>query len=176
MAKVAFSKLKCKVNDSVTELKLNDEITIEVKQYLPIQEKLKLIGKVLEWAHEPDFNYSNPVKMDVYYFIEMVLAYTNITLTEKQYMETPKIYDLLSSSGILNMIFEAIPQSEKDMIYQGIERTVKSVYAYETSILGILDAIKQNYNAMELDVEELKNNLASEENFELVKGLLTNLN
>jgi hypothetical protein len=47
MAKVPFSKLKCKIDDSVKEVKLTDDIVIEVKQYLPIQEKLELIGKVI---------------------------------------------------------------------------------------------------------------------------------
>ena len=38
MAKVPFSKLKCKINEEIKQVKLNNEITIEVKQYLPIQE------------------------------------------------------------------------------------------------------------------------------------------
>ena len=40
MAKVAYSKLKLKTKDDVKLIQLNDEITIEVKQYLPIQDKL----------------------------------------------------------------------------------------------------------------------------------------
>ena len=66
MAKVPFSKLKCKINEEIKQVKLNDEITIEVKQYLPIQEKLALIGRVIELAHMQDENYSNPVKAAVF--------------------------------------------------------------------------------------------------------------
>jgi hypothetical protein len=47
MAKVPFTKLKLKTDDSVKHIQISDEITIEVRQYLPIQEKLKLIGDVV---------------------------------------------------------------------------------------------------------------------------------
>ena len=61
MAKVPFTKLKCKINIDEVPVQIGEE-TIAVKQYLPIQEKLGLIGKVVMAAHEQDENYSNPVK------------------------------------------------------------------------------------------------------------------
>ena len=42
MAKVAFSKLGLKINNDVKTVVFNEQ-TIEVKQYLPIEEKLNLI-------------------------------------------------------------------------------------------------------------------------------------
>ena len=54
MAKVSFTKLKCKIDDSVKQVELNDEISIEVKQYLPVQEKLALIGRVIMQAKVKD--------------------------------------------------------------------------------------------------------------------------
>ena len=47
MAKVAFSKLDLKKNQEVTNLQINDEISIEVKRYLPIGEKLKMISEIV---------------------------------------------------------------------------------------------------------------------------------
>ena len=64
MAKVAFSKLKCKINETEVPVQIGEEIVM-VKQYLPIQDKLALIGRVIERAHEEDYNFSNPVKADV---------------------------------------------------------------------------------------------------------------
>ena len=175
MAKVAFSKLKCKINDSIKEVKLNDEITIEVKQYLPIQEKLALIGRVVELAHEQDANYSNPVKAAVYKDLEIVFAYTNLTFTDKQKEEPAKLYDLLLSSGYLKTILDNIPCEEYCIIGNGIYDSIKSVYAYQNSIFGILDNLKQDYSNLNLDVNEISSKLTNPESLDLVKDILTKL-
>ena len=65
MARIPFTKLKCKINTDEIPVQIGDE-TIAVKQYLPIQEKLELISKVIMQAHEQDENYSNPVKAGIY--------------------------------------------------------------------------------------------------------------
>ena len=127
MAKVSFTKLKCKVETSITHIEWEGE-TIEVKQYLPIQEKLALIGRVIMQAHEQDENYSNPVKVDVFRGLEMIFAYTNISFTDKQKEDLPKLYDMIDAvienhsmrvqTGVLNEIMtEAValqqPPSDK---------------------------------------------------------------
>ena len=120
MAKVSFTKLKCKVETSITHVEWEGE-TIEVKQYLPIQEKLALIGRVITQAHEQDENYSNPVKVDVFRELEMIFAYTNISFTDKQKEDLPKLYDMIYCSGLLKTIKDAIPDDEKNDILFGIE-------------------------------------------------------
>ena len=176
MAKVSFTKLKCKIDDSVKQVKLNDEITIEVKQYLPVQEKLALIGRVITQAHEQDENYSNPVKVEVFRELEMVYTYTNISFTDKQKEEPAKLYDLLVCSGVLKAIKDAIPSDEKSNIVFGIEDSVEAVYKYQNSILGVLDTIKTDYKNMDLDINKLRENIADPELLELVNGIVSNLN
>ena len=46
MAKVAFSKLGLKVNQDIKTIEFNGQ-NIEVKQYLPIQDKLRLISNII---------------------------------------------------------------------------------------------------------------------------------
>ena len=46
MAKVSFNKLDLKKNQEVVTLKYND-IEFEVKQYLPIDDKIKSLGGIL---------------------------------------------------------------------------------------------------------------------------------
>lgn len=157
MAKVPFSKLKCKINEDIKELQLSDDITIEVKQYLPIQEKLKLIGRVVELAHEEDYNYSNPVKANVFTELEMVFAYTNLSFTDKQKEEPSKLYDLLVSSGALGKILITIPLDEVTVICEGVGKSIESIYEYQNSILGVLDSITHNYDYTKVNVEDLNN-------------------
>ena len=55
MAKVAYTKLKCTVNENKVPVQIGEN-TIAVKQYLPINEKLELIGRVINQSHEEDHN------------------------------------------------------------------------------------------------------------------------
>lgn len=174
MAKIPYSKLSCKINSDVQVINFND-INIEVKQYLPIQEKLALIGKVVEISHEEDYNYSNPVKRGVYATIEIIAAYTNITFTEKQREDTPKLYDAIHSVGLDNAVFSAIPEEELRAVRDGIELSVDSIYAYQHSVLGILDVIKQDYSAVDNEATELQQKIRDPKNLELLKDILTKL-
>lgn len=176
MAKIAFSKLKLKVDDSVKEVKLTDEIIIEVKQYLPIQEKLALIGRVIELAHMQDENYSNPVKAAAFRDLEIVECYTNISFTDKQKEDPAKLYDLLYSTGTMNMILDNIPEDEYLNIKIGIKDSIEAIYKYHNSVLGILDTIKEEYDDMQLGVSEIAQDLVNNENFAFVKDMLTNIN
>ena len=59
MAKIGFIKLGLKPNNEIQYIEFNEQM-IEVKQYLPVEEKLELITKVLELSHDSN-NFSNPV-------------------------------------------------------------------------------------------------------------------
>lgn len=175
MAKVPFTKLKLKVNEDSIPLQIGDE-TIAVKQYLPIQEKLELIGNVVMQAHEQDANYSNPVKAGAYRDLEVVFAYTNISFTDKQKEDLPKLYDMLASTGVLRQIIEAIPEQEYSEVCCGVWNSIDAIYKYQNSVLGLLDTIKTDYNNMKLDIDSLNQAITDPEMLEFVKGLLTNVN
>ena len=175
MAKIAYSKLKCKVNDSVATIKIDDEISIEVKQYLPVQEKLQLIGRVVEFAHEQDANYSNPVKASVYRDIEVVFAYTNISFTEKQKEDVAKLYDQLSSSGLLEKIITAIPKDEYDYLCSGVWQSIDAIYAYQNSILGILDNVRKEQNSIQFDLDKAVGAIQDPQTMTFLKQVLTEL-
>lgn len=171
MAKIPFSKLKCKINEEIKTISFNDE-TIEVKQYLPIQDKLGLISRVVEFAHEQDHNYSNPVKADVFRDLEIVFNYTNISFTDKQKEDIAKLYDQMYSSGLLNAIMTAIPADERNDIGVGVYDSIESIYKYQNSALGILDGIKSGYNQTEFDVAKLQETVKGLADSPLVKDIM----
>lgn len=170
MAKVPFTKLKCKINEDSIPVQIGEEV-IAIKQYLPIQEKLGLIGRVTELAHEQDFNFSNPVKAGVYRDLEVVFAYSNISFTDKQKEDLPKLYDMLYSSGVLKMVIDAIPEDEYMEIVWGVKDSIEAVYQYQNSALGILDTIKTDYSNMDVNIGELKNKIQDPEFATLLKTI-----
>lgn len=175
MAKVSFNKLGLKINSQVETVDFNGE-TIEVKQYLPIQQKLKMIGDILNAAHETENNYSNPVKVEVLIALEIIFNYTNINFTDKQKEDSPKLYDLLYSSGLVNQIIQKIPSSEVAFVASGVRETSKAIYDYKNSVFGILNAVSQEYKDLDLDIENLTQKISEPENLSFVKDVLTKLN
>lgn len=174
MAKVPFTKLKCKLNIEEVSVPFGEE-NIVIKQYLPIQDKLELIGEIIMQAHEQDENYSNPVKSDVFIELGIVFSYTNISFTDKQKEDLPKLYDILQTSGVIKLVMDNIPAKEIDTIYSGVWRSTDSIYKYQNSVLGILDTIKADYADLDFDAEELKEKIANPENLDLLKNVLTKL-
>ena len=173
MAKIGFIKLGLKPNNEIQTIEFNEQ-TIEVKQYLPVEEKLELITKVLELSHDSK-NFSNPVKVSVYTTLEIIEKYTNVNFTEKQKENPTKLYDLLVGNGFAAAVIKAIPEPEYDEILTGIKQTIKSVYKYQNSILGILDTVSQDYSNLNLDATEIQKKLADPNNMELLKGIMTKL-
>ena len=171
MAKVAFSKFGLKPNSEIKTITWGGQ-DIEVIQYLPIQKKLGLIGRVISQAHEQDANYSNPVKIEVYTALETIFEYTNITFTEKQKEDIPKLYDTIYSSGLWQAVMDAIPVDEIDTIMNGVVDSIEAIYKYQNSALGIVEAIKGDMDAIEkIDIESMKKALAEMTESPLVKEI-----
>ena len=173
MAKIAFSKLALTKNTEVASFDWNGQ-TIEVKQYLPIQEKLELIASVLNQCQDEN-NFINEAKIALFMDLEMVYRYTNINFTEKQKEDPAKLYDLLAGSGFFDDVFTVIPQGEYKSIVIWLSKTAEHIYAYRNSVYGILDALNTDYNNLELDAEALKKNIADPNSLTLLKDVLTKL-
>ena len=173
MAKISFTKLALTKNTDVASFDWNGQ-TIEVKQYLPIQEKLELISSVLNQCQDEN-NFINEAKIALFMDLEMVYRYTNINFTEKQKEDPAKLYDLLAGSGFFDDVFTVIPQREYKSIVMWLSKTAEHIYEYRNSIYGILDAMNTDYSNLELDAEKLKQNIADPNSLTLLKDVLTKL-
>ena len=175
MARFPYTKLNAKVNQEVKEIAVEGvETPIEVRQYLPVDEKLGLIGRVIELAHDTN-NFSNPLKVEVYLTLEVIQAYTNIAFTEKQKENVTKLYDSLASSGWINKIYEVIPEEEMTTLVSALEDTIKAFYAYRNSVLGVMEAVSQDYSDLNFDINNLQEKLGNSENVELLRDILGRL-
>lgn len=173
MAKVAFTKLGLKVNQEKLVVKFNEQ-EIEVEQYLPINEKLELISRVLNFASDEN-NFANPIKLDIYLTLEILFAYTNINFTDKQKEDTTKLYDLVTSSGLVETVFSVLPQEEYDALAYGLKTSAEAIYTYRNSIMGILDIIGSDYSNLNLDAEEIQKKIGDPDNLALLKNIMTKL-
>ena len=174
MAKVSFTKLGLKKQEEVEILKWNDQ-EIEIKQYLPIQEKLNLVSTIINESIDIN-NYYNPAKIYIYTILETIMFYTNINLTEKQQEDVAKTYDLFVSSGLSKEIFDRINPYEYAQIKAWVNETVNSLYSYKHSVLGILETIKEDYSDAEFKAEDIQKQFSDHpEDLQLLKDILDKL-
>lgn len=177
MAKVPFTKLGAKVNGSDCRCSYyNDdqEIFYEIKQYLPIEEKLDLVSNVIN-ASVDNYGYYNPMRVKIFLVLEMVQAYTNLGFTPKMLENPFKLYDLLVSTGIFNEVISSISQDDWKDIQDSVWATIDSIYKYKNSVVGILESIGSDYENLNLDAQQIQATLADPNNMELLKNILQKL-
>lgn len=173
MAKVSFTKLGLSKNQEVKEVKFNEQ-TIEVKQYLPVNDKLMLISDVINSSMSEN-NFANPVQVSVFTTIGILEYYTNINFTEKQKEDPAKLYDLVISNDFAGKIMEVIPEEEYEQLIDGIEESIEAYYKYRNSVMGILDAVSNDYSNLNLDASKIQKELGDPANMTLLREVLTKL-
>lgn len=174
MAKVNLTKLnKIKSLDPI-DIKIGEE-TISVVQYLPLEKKLTVMQNIIEQAGNNEEGFYNIVKLSVFYTIEMLRAYTNISFTEKQLEEPQKLYDIIVLNNIWSEVKKAIPQSELTDIWENTCALAREITDYNHSALGILKLMSDDYENLNFDVQEITEKLSDRTNLDLVRNLLTKL-
>lgn len=171
--KPTFAKLGLKINNDIKTFSMNEQ-DIEVKQYLPINEKLRLIGDIIAQATD-DNNFSNPVKLDVFTKLEIIFTYTNLAFTEKQKEDLIKLYDLLESNGVFTLVLNAMNPTELMTLQNGIKECSDAIYTYRNSVMGILDVISKDYGDLSEGASNIQAMLADENNLALLRNILTKL-
>ena len=177
MAKVSFAKLGLKVNSEVKtfEWLSGDEVTtVEVKQYLPIEEKLAVISNIINNSID-DNDFYNPVRLEIFTTLEILYAYTNFNITPKMKEDPFKLYDVVVSTGLFDKILEVMPTEEFDRIDVSAHATVRNLYNYKNSAMGVLNAISSDYSNLNLDALQLRDSLVDPANLELLKTVATKL-
>lgn len=178
MAKVPFSKFGTKVNAESCEFTYinakGEEIKYEVIKYLPFAEKLTLISKIINQSTD-DNGFYNPMRVKLYLTLETVFAYTNLSFTDKMKEDIFKLYDNIMSTDIFSNILTTIGDSEWSEIQEGTWSTIKNIYDYKNSIMGILEMVSSDYSNMEFDAMNIKEALGDANSLGLLRDIMTKL-
>ena len=174
MVKVNVTKLnKIKSLDPI-DIKIGEE-TISVVQYLPLEKKLAIMQNIIEQAGNNEEGFYNIVKLTVFYTIEMLRAYTNISFTEKQLEEPQKLYDIIVLNNIWETVKDSIPEKERDYIWDNTCALAREITEYNHSALGILNLLSNDYDNLSLDTTDMANKLSNVDNLKMLREILTKL-
>lgn len=178
MAKVPFSKLQAKVDGGATQNfyynLAGEEVHYEVKHYLPLTEKLELVSRIINNSID-DSGFYNPMRVKMYMTLEVVYAYTNLSFTEKMKEDPFKLYDILISTGIFTDIVNVIREKDWTEIQDNVWSTIKNIYDYKNSVMGILETVTSDYSNLNLDATEIQKKLADPDNMDFLRDVLSKL-
>lgn len=143
MGKTPFSKLKTKISQEVIQVSIPDtDVTLDILTYLPQATKATFIGFVVENSIDQTTGCSSPLRLDTWFSIALAKFYGQITFTDKQLEDVGKVYDILQSNNVFNIIADTIPDEEYNYIKECAEQTAADVARYNTSAAGIIGAMR----------------------------------
>lgn len=138
MAKITYTSLQLKTNTDVKTVDFNGH-SIEVLQYLPIEDKYDLITITAQNALQDGIYH--PLLLDELFHLYLVFMYSNITFTAKQKENLNKLYDTLKSSGLMDLIIQQIPENEYNELFTQLEEYVKFNSKYNRSAAGLINSL-----------------------------------
>ena len=152
--KVSYANMKLKVNTSVKTFDFCGQ-KVEVLQYLPAQDKYDLLMVTLQKSMENGAY--NEFKLNLYFELNLVYMYTNISFTEKQREDEFKLYDTLKSNGFYELFFQAINEDEYNELFAQLNAIKEASSAHRMSagalISQLIDDLPANAEAAAKIVE-----------------------
>ncbi len=113
---------------------------INIKKYLPINDKKDLVEITLQKAEQADGTY-NEILIDVYFNLYLVYLYTDIVFTDEDREDEMKLYDELESSGILERILDKIPEEEYNVLMDYLKAMRKEISSYKHSAAAMVQKL-----------------------------------
>lgn len=129
---ITLENLNLQVAEEFNTITFNG-VTIEIKKYLPIEQKYDLIMVALQKAKEPNGAY-NDLKLQAFFELNIAYLYTNIEFDED--VNESELYDLMMQSGLMDAIIKAVP--EYDNLFYSLNEIRTAEERYSTTVAGVL--------------------------------------
>ena len=114
---------------------------IEVKHYLPIEDKLTLIQITAQQAQRAETGIINDILFDAYFNTYVIFFYTNLEFTDEQKENPLEIYNILASNDLISQIEAAIPQPEFDELFDFANKDLADIKEYRNSFVSVANDI-----------------------------------
>lgn len=165
-----FSDMNLEIKEESTKIqvlnsKTDETINLEVRDYLPIDEKVQLIQFVVSNAVDDMTGCFSPVRTEIFSMIAICRWYAGIVFDE-ELSEVGVMYDKLETNGIINAIISAIPEDEYTFINQLITETCKDIARYNNSFMGMMKFASENTSSLDSEVRDILEKIKDNEGME----------
>ena len=106
---VNFDELNLSVQDKSKNVIINGQ-KVEVRQYLPIEDKINLIQIILQQG-TVDGIFDEGI-LEALFYVYTIMYYTDLEFTDEQKQKPLEIYDILITNNTLDVILAEIPEDE----------------------------------------------------------------
>ena len=163
---INFDDLKLSFQDKSKNVIINGQ-KIEIKQYLPVQDKVNLIQIILQQGLVNDM-YDETI-LEALFYVYTIMYYTDLEFTDEQKKNPLDIYDTLMSNDVLNVILSGIPEDEFIDLMDYFEKQKELNLKYQTSFTFVLNQIATKAegvlkNLNEKDFEAILNSFKEHQN------------
>ena len=164
MTQLKFSKLKLKVDTTVKTHKIlssdDKEFTLEVKQYLPIKEKADLVTMAVETSVVHGIIRKDFLEANL--GLGVIYNYTNLEFTDKMLENALNTYDIVESTGLIDLTYSLMDEKEKDELFDYVNDYAEQMEkAYAASVTG--------YSAQEAAIQRVTDQIIGKDIDEITK-------
>lgn len=170
MAKISLKDVTPIKSIPPQEIEINGKKVL-VEQYLPLEKKAAMIERILANSVD-ETGFISPVRLAVFFRLEVVRCYSNISITDKMMEQPEKLFDQLVMNKVIGAVSCGMPTVEWEHIEESVNKCAKAVQAYQNSFVGVMKTINKDYDATKLNVDELMATLDQPDKIGLVKDIL----
>lgn len=172
MAKIPFSKFDFKNKNNKKIVKINGQ-DLEIKTYLPIQEKVDFVNYVLNNAIDEESQTFSPIRLQVYFDMALILFYTNIKFSEGQIKDFFKTYDICEQNNLFEIIISTLADASEDdkineytEMYRYVNETAQDISRYNNSLIGIMKNLSNETFLLNEDLQKMLESIKNKEGLE----------
>jgi hypothetical protein len=118
---------------------------ISVLSYLPIEDKYDIVMITLQKSLEDGIY--NPVKLDMYFHLNLVYMFTDIEFTAEDREDESKLYDELQSTGLLEAVLGRIDPMIYAELQDDIDSIIDSYMTYRISAASMFKSFIEDLPA-----------------------------
>lgn len=151
-----FNDLQISIKDFKSVITIGDK-EVEVKQYIPIEQKINLIQIALQQSGDEN-GFINDILFDAYFNLYVVFFYSNLEFTDDQKENALNTYDILQSNGLIGEIEAGIPKHEFDELLEFAGTYLEETRKYRVSTVAVINSIINQLPQQMEQVGEIINN------------------
>lgn len=138
---VNYSDLGLKNASSPKTIKIG-ETEVKVLQYLPAADKYNFIVTTAQEALENGV--INPFKLDLFFHLNLIIMYTDITFEDANEDDLLTIYDALVTNDVINLVVAAMNEDEYNILFTMTGELSEALAEKNNSIVSMMESFSEN--------------------------------